>query len=512
MELTREALNVGEIIYGGTIESVSDGDLIVPDVKPDIDRVLQVDASACISTKEISDGKLNVAGRVDITVIYLPDTEEDGIQKLNTSFDFYNKLERTEIDNDCVAIVEADVKKAEFHLINSRKISLKAVTEIDCEIISKKELELVTDADESAERRYDKMVADTLLGIRDFDFIIKERVEVPSGKASIKELLKVNYKVSDKECKAITEKVIVKGTLNVSALYKNSSNGIECAEAEIPFTEVFDYPDIDEDAKCTLNYRICDSAFEVSEDDDGDDRIINIDLIVCAEIKAEKRAERDIICDCYMPGQKTNLTYKNFELIKNHSTPSCQNALRDVVVIDKALPQIKNVYSVITKTFITDAHTEKEKLAVEGKIEVCILYISDDDSMPVYSFKKDIPFSYLLDSVDTKEGMPCECVAEVSHISYHLNVSNEVELRCILNINGRVYEKKELQLIEDAENEEISAKDKKGIVIYFVQAGDTLWNIAKAYSVPINAIAEFNKLENPNNLEVGQRLVIPASK
>ena len=45
--------------------------------------------------------------------------------------------------------------------------------------------------------------------------------------------------------------------------------------------------------------------------------------------------------------------------------------------------------------------------------------------------------------------------------------------------------------------------------IHVVSENDSLYNISNLYSVPVGVLAESNKIENPNNLVVGQTLVIP---
>ncbi len=45
--------------------------------------------------------------------------------------------------------------------------------------------------------------------------------------------------------------------------------------------------------------------------------------------------------------------------------------------------------------------------------------------------------------------------------------------------------------------------------IHIVKSGETLWQIANQYHVDINSIIEINQLPNPNQLVVGQSLVIP---
>lgn len=511
MELIKEAVTLGELIYADSFEVTADGDLIVPDVKPDILKILQVDASSCVFSKEISAGKMVINGRVDFTILYIPDKEEACVQNMRTSIDFSHKIENDKISEACFASVEHDVTKVDFHVINSRKISLKATTTIGCEITSRRTIEIVTGLDGCNECRKNTLSLTSLCDARDEEFVIKEMIEIPTGKASISEVLKVDYRICDKEVKTITEKVIVKGSLGICVLYLDTGGNLEYTDAEIPFTEVFDFPDMDEEMQCSVNFRACDFYYDTSEDSDGDRRLINVELLLCAEMKAEKAYSPNIVADCFCPGNRTELTYNEISINETVCTPTSQNAIRDVAVIEKDLPQVSAVYNVITKAYVTSSHAKSGKLAVEGKIDAYILYISDEPQSPLYSFKKEIPFSYMLDCAAAAENARCSVCADVSHTSYHVNVANEVELRCILSISANVYSEKKLSLIEEAEVGEISEENKKGIVIYFVQPGDSLWSIAKNYSVSTDDIAEFNNIENRDKISVGQRLVIPAA-
>lgn len=511
MELIKESATVGEIIFSDSRETTADGDLIVPDIKPDILKILQVDAVSCISSKEISNGKLTLGGRVNMTVLYLPDSENAQIQSIKTSFEFSYKIEKDSIDESCSAFVDSDVVKVDFHVINSRKINLRATICIDCEIICARELSLpISLDDENAHMMTSPINIHSLCGMHDEEFMIKEAIELPPGKPSIDEILKIDYKICDKEFKAITEKVVVKGILNVCILYTDSNGCVEHADSEIPFTEVFDFPDLNEDMNCEVNYRICDCYNDVEEDSDGDRRIVNIELLICAEMKASQRCDKEIITDCFCPGSETTLSYSETVLNEIISSPSCQNTLRDSAVTSKDIPPISGVYNVISRAFITSSHTAENKLSVTGKIESCILYLTDNTQNPVYSFKKEVPFSYLLDCPNTDSDMSCSVSAEISHTSFHLNAANEVELRYILNISADIISKHTLSLISDADTCEIPKEQKKGLVIYFIQPEDTLWKIAKHYSVSPNEITEFNRLNAKNPLTVGTRLIIPS--
>jgi LysM repeat protein len=48
-----------------------------------------------------------------------------------------------------------------------------------------------------------------------------------------------------------------------------------------------------------------------------------------------------------------------------------------------------------------------------------------------------------------------------------------------------------------------------GQIVYYVDPGDTLWDIARRYGTTVDAIAAANGIADPNRIYVGQRLVIP---
>lgn len=56
----------------------------------------------------------------------------------------------------------------------------------------------------------------------------------------------------------------------------------------------------------------------------------------------------------------------------------------------------------------------------------------------------------------------------------------------------------------------IGSASNRVSVVHTVKRGDTLWDIAKLYGVNVNTLTQFNGLYNPNDLKIGQDVVIPA--
>ncbi len=55
-----------------------------------------------------------------------------------------------------------------------------------------------------------------------------------------------------------------------------------------------------------------------------------------------------------------------------------------------------------------------------------------------------------------------------------------------------------------------AAQAAPGEQVYIVRSGDTLYSIARRFGVTVQALQQRNNLANPNDIKVGQQLIIPA--
>ena len=120
MELVNESINITETAASGKTQTLAEGDVIVPDIKPDILKLLQVDAVSNITDKEVSEGSVSIEGKVDLRILYIPDNETDRIKSIIASFDYKDSIENKCIEADSAAIINTNVDRVEFSLINSR--------------------------------------------------------------------------------------------------------------------------------------------------------------------------------------------------------------------------------------------------------------------------------------------------------------------------------------------------------------------------------------------------------
>ncbi len=523
LELSKELIKINQLIGEDFSQTLVDGDIIVPDIKPDIDKVLQVDGRAVINDKQVHKDRVAIEGTVNFKILYIPDGDSETIKSINASSNFNHSIELKDIIPDMNAQVESDVEHVEFEVINGRKLNVKAVVGMNCKVIESPNLELVADIKGSQEKKEDiqvlkkKVNAYNIVVEDETNLTIAENLEIPAGKPSIDDLLKVDVKISGKDMKLINDKVLVKGELNVCTLYVGDmdENTIQFMEHEVPFTEIVDFDGVKEDMCCELDYDIQDVYYQVKEDNDGDIRMLNIENTIKVSVKVSEKVSMDVVVDCYSPDENIKLEKNEYYIDEILEDSKTQNTIKETLDMPADIPNIVQVYNVITKPYITDTKVADNKVDVEGVIDTYILYLSDDEESPIYSYKQEVPFNQSIEVSGATSDMACDIKVEINHFSYSMNATSEIDVRYILGVSCKVIKTTKIELITSAEINEIDIADKEelpSIILYFVQQGDSYWEIAKRYRTTVDSIMQANNIENEAALVPGKRLLIPKRK
>lgn len=510
MEFIKKSLTLNQAPKKGVAEFGVDGDIIVPDILPDILKVLQVDGCASLSSCDSRDGKAYCEGKVDLKILYIPDDENSKIKCITTSMDFSHTIGNIP-DGEHFADINVDVSKVEFRLTNSRKLRIKSVVNINYSFICPEKTEIAIDVDESerVELKKEAAVVCSFADFKDTQFLVRESLELPSGQESVCDLLKADASVYETECKVMSGRVVLKGVCGICVLYTDFSGCIRYSDFEIPFTEIVELSCDENATHCDTEFFIKDISCRAEADSDGDVRIIVADVVVGVKINAYEKTEIQYINDCYCPGKcmQCNKEHRTVETIVAEG--SITAGIRDVIAPERNSPSLSGIYSLIARPVVESAKAEDGRVCVEGKLVCYCLYVCGDDESPIYSVMREIRFCENIDVAGSVSGCSCNVKAELAHKNYALNSAGETEIKASVSIDVLVTKEIQIPVIESAEVLELAPDRKKGIVICFVTSEKSLWDVAKHYAVSAEAIKELNNLDS-ETLSCGMKLLIPS--
>lgn len=89
------------------------------------------------------DGKIRLDGCVNTYIMYLADTEENQVRSLNTNIDFTQTIDLDKVKSDMNLDADVTLKGLEAHVLNGRKIHVKAILDVDAKISSNENVEYV---------------------------------------------------------------------------------------------------------------------------------------------------------------------------------------------------------------------------------------------------------------------------------------------------------------------------------------------------------------------------------
>lgn len=512
----KQDVKVNDKVWQDYAQVVLENDVVVSEAKPDVLKIVQIDTRAFVSHIEISDGKAILTGSVAFTILYVCDREGESLKSLCEKVDFEHVAENAKIKAGMTANVLADVSRVDFELLNSRKIRLKILLGVNTTINTDKEFALiyeVEDEENPLQVKTQDVRVYTVSSNQNKCFDVQEELILPESKPSIRDVLKVNAKIAQKEMKVTGGKGVLTGTIDVCTLYTNDiDGGVEFCQHDISFTEVFDISKMPEGADCEIDAAIDDIKWTPKFDTDGNIRKIAVTIFFSSMATVSENIDVTLITDCYAPGCRCQVKRSMYDFDEFLGESKAQSVVKELVDVKDGMPSISRIYNVITKPYITSNSIVNGKIYLEGCIDTYILYICEDNFSPVFSFKQEIPFTHTMDVAGMKENASINVGCDVANVSYNIVSDKQVEVRAVLDISVCLTNVTHCYAVQDVALEKEERSYQCALLVYYVKKGDTLWDIGKRYGVRVEDVLKANDLTEESALTMGAPLLIPHVK
>ncbi|MBQ2931354.1 MAG: DUF3794 domain-containing protein [Clostridia bacterium] len=514
VKLQKENIRLSEVMCSPYCRTTVEGDVIVPDVKPDIQKILQVDSSVVINQKNVQNDKVYIQGTVRLNVLYLPDeAEEWSVKSILCNQEFNHTIDIKGIKPGMDMCVDAEIEPCEYTLVNSRKLNLRSRVGLLARLSTSREIELATglEGGEPIEILANTMEIynpriDTVR-----EMIVRERLEVPSGSPSICEVLKVSAKVCPTELRILDGRAAVSGELKVCTLYcgEGEKSAPEAMEHTLSFQESLEVDGLCEGMNGEIEYMVKDIVYEVCADSDGDRRILSCEVVICASLRAFESLECRVIEDAYGKTRSVELQKTPCRIEKMLGCETAQLSLNESVNIPDYLPCIRKLCECTGQATVESVSVSQNTVTVSGYITANFLYLSDDSSQPVSGFSHVLPFEKCFEFAGLTPDTVCDAHAEVEHIACTINGDKNLGVRAIIAVSIKAIAPYSANLVSDIAYCEDDCMPKcASIVVYFVQKGDTLWNIAKKYRTSVDAILSANGGDEAEIVKPGKCIYI----
>ena len=497
---TKETLNVNKVICEKREMINIQGDMIVPDSKPDILSTITTSGNACIYKKEVMDGKIRLDGNVLTYIMYLADSNQDNIRGLNTGIDFSETINIPELEMGMNVDVTPIVKFVECKVINGRKIGIKITLEISMKVYLRDSVEIVTDLnDENIQVLSQSMKINSLLGTGETKAFVKENISIP-GTDNLAEILSAQICLVDKDIKISYNKILAKSEVEIKMAYLTEDGRICKTQMRLPLVGFIDMPNIQEENICETSYMIRNVIIKPNA---IEEHSIYIEIEVEILCMAYEEKEIRIIQDMYCPGQKMEF---NKTMVNTITDKQCRKNIcniREKVNIPEL--EMGTIVDVAINPIINKENRMNGKVMYEGDVELNFIF-TDNSAVGVNSRKVTVPFEQTVDGV--AENCKMDTNIEVNSQEF-LNQAGVVSSNIDLNFETDAYRTTAIPVIKDITTTQQEDLEDYSVIIYVVKSGDTLWKIAKRFGSTVDDIVRVNGIERPDKLNVGEKIYIP---
>lgn len=515
LELIKEAFRVNNLLGEDTIQTVVENDIIVPDTKPDIARVLLLDGDVFITGCDTGTDRVVTSGSIVCKILYISDDEARSIKSIVSNIPFSYNLDIPGVRAGIRCRARSLLEHIDYNLLNGRKINIKGIVSLNCKAYEDTEREYCSGVAglEEVQVLKDNVVLNSFLGSNKVNYVIKEDLELPASKPTISEVLRNDVKITGKDFKIAEGKVIVKGDIAISTLYiaDDEARSLQYLENEVAFTQFVELDGVEEETLVEVDYDLVDYKIDAAEDSDGEFRCIRaeVNLNIYAEGNSQKAIE--VLADAYSPKTRLSLERNSIELDELYSENRSQIIIRDIVNLSECTPEVSEIFNVLSRYNTSDVRIEDDRVVVEGSVQNNLLYLANNAEQPVFCCKKDIPFKHDIEVKGIDREMKPNVSLEMEHSNYSMISSDQVEIRVVIGVNAKVETKKQIPVISKANEGMLDEKKllaMPSIVIYITQPGDSLWEIAKKYGTTVDNLMKTNNLSERDILMVGQQILV----
>ena len=512
MELKKEDVQVLRKKSESVTQVTFDADYNVPDIKPDIGRMIQNKGDISIDEIRLNDGHAFLKGDLYVDLLYVEDGE-GRVCSLKAVLPMEETLNLEGIANGDKMCLKWEIEDLSLHLIHSRKLNIKAVVTLVASVDELTGIRLPESIDDDTVSVKKKNMKLLSLSVHKKDTLrLKEEITLASNKPNIADLLWYTMEIRGLDLRPEEDIVKAKGELAVFAMYTgdDEDNAVQWIEHSIPFSGQVECNGCTSEMIPNIETAVINQSLEIKPDADGEERILQADVVLELDMKLYREEEHDVILDVYTPfrqcvpeGREEILESL---LIRNFSR--CR--LSDRVEVKETQGKILQICHSQGKIKVDKTEIVKDGIHAEGVLLLKILYIVGNDAMPFYSMDAMIPFSHVVEARGIKEGCSYYLHTELEQLSTTMLDSNEIEIRATIGLNVLVIcRQKEMIIskVDEAPLDKEKIRSMPGIKVYIVKSGDTLWDIARKFYTTSEEICRVNNIEG-QNISEGQPLLL----
>jgi hypothetical protein len=259
MELMKKNIHMNRQKGNAVSQITLDDDFIVPDTMDDVSQVLLDNGEIQIESSRTQGDKVLIKGKLAFRVLYRK--AEGGLQALGGEVPFDETVNVPDLDEHDYTQVSWTLEDLNTSMINSRKLSIKAVVTLEVRVENLYDAEAAVDieTDDEEVEVLKRSIDVAAIAVRRKDtHRIKEDIQVSGNKPNIESILWNEMRLRGVTCRPMDGNIHLEGELMVFIIYagEGEHTPVQWLEESLPFSGDVELSEAEEEMIPAIGVRI----------------------------------------------------------------------------------------------------------------------------------------------------------------------------------------------------------------------------------------------------------------
>lgn len=490
--LDREVLSVGEVIFDGCQEQPVDLNVSLPDYCADIQRILKCQIYPKIVSRSVSGDRLMVDGSYTVKVFYL-DPGGICIRYCDSNNTFSAEIALKQSADNAQVFAFPRVEYINCRATSPRRLDIHGAFSVCAKVIVQGQNEVVGNIQgDDIEQQKKTIQVNKLVGFSQQQFGVDEILELGPGKPPADSILRTDAFAVLQDFKVAAGKLMTKGEICLKFLYAATAEDSEpeVMEFTVPFNQMLDCDGVTEDCLCNVKISVLSVEAQIKNDYSGDKTYFDTQIKLFANASAFRNAEVTLLTDAFSKKYDLNIDSKQKSFDNLRELTGDTYVHKTSLAVEDA--QITKVIDIWNEMASVTAEAANNQVQFKGKYSLCVLAVNAENK-PFY-FERLIDFEFSRPCETMGGDLKCSAGGNVGGISYRI-VDNGVEAKTELRLTAEIYARISYQAVAGVtadETKSAAKDDTAALCIYFAEAGENLWSIAREYRTSVESIRTEN--------------------
>lgn len=505
--LTRTNRTVRVPICRQDVPADVSGDHIIPEYMPEIRKLIKIDVRVSTPGRFISGNEVRVGGGIEYCAVYVGSDGKLYCAELPAEYEISAPLDENaeyDVSENITVFTDVVPEAISGRVLGARKINIKCHLSVKVKAFGGRR---ISNGELPNESHFQKLVKNhryyNEIGGSNDNIELKCEIEAERRGARY---VCADCRVFVEEARSGEGYVECKGYALIKILLWDESTDEPCTvKKRLPFNELVELDGCKASTPCCA-YGACFSirVEDIEADAEGYNegaRSVRVGIRLNATSFTPENME--YIKDAYSTDRECTFDVEKYELIsyvlcKNgnmtfSASVDCEGTAG--FLLEK---ETNDIIDVVAYATCENAELDNDKCVINGSCRFNVVYPEsvDGESADILSSDIELPFKYEFPKdgeLYSADGLECTVIAIDPIIRLE---GGKATFSCELVVSYRLATEKTLQRVGRVRYGEAYDRKKSGFTVYYPEAAESLWSIAKKYKASVEKVALENDMDD----------------